>query len=65
MTIAIRPSEPDRLPDFVGTVDGIDLSRPLGPDAVAAITAGMDRFADRGDRMRIVLVAQEVFHGDL
>ena len=45
MTLTIRPAEPDRLPDFAGVVDGIDLSRPLTPDDVAAITAGMDRFA--------------------
>ena len=45
MTLTIRPAEPDRLPDFAGVVDGIDLSRPVGPDEVAAITEGMDRFA--------------------
>jgi alpha-ketoglutarate-dependent 2,4-dichlorophenoxyacetate dioxygenase len=45
MTLTIRPAEPDRRPDFAGVVDGIDLSRPVTPDAVAAIVAGMDRFA--------------------
>jgi alpha-ketoglutarate-dependent 2,4-dichlorophenoxyacetate dioxygenase len=30
--------------DFVGEVRGIDLPRPLSPDQVAAIEAGMDRF---------------------
>jgi alpha-ketoglutarate-dependent 2,4-dichlorophenoxyacetate dioxygenase len=45
MSITIRPAEPDRLPDFAGIVDGIDLSRPVTPDQVAAITEGMDRFA--------------------
>src|SRR5487761_1943323 len=30
---------------FAGEVSGIDLTRPLAPDAVAAIDAGMDRFA--------------------
>jgi alpha-ketoglutarate-dependent 2,4-dichlorophenoxyacetate dioxygenase len=45
MTPTIRPAEPDRLPDFAGVVDGIDLSRPVGPEEVAAITDGMDRFA--------------------
>ena len=45
MTVRIRPAEPDRLPDFAGVVDGIDLSQPIGPEAVAAITEGMDRFA--------------------
>jgi alpha-ketoglutarate-dependent 2,4-dichlorophenoxyacetate dioxygenase len=45
MSITIRPAEPDRLPDFAGIIEGIDLSRPVGPEAVAAITEGMDRFA--------------------
>ncbi len=45
MTIDFRPAEPDRLPDFVGIADGIDLSRPVTQDEVAAIAAGMDRFA--------------------
>ena len=45
MRIDIRPAEPDRLPDFAGVVDGIDLSRPVTADEVAAIAAGMDRFA--------------------
>jgi alpha-ketoglutarate-dependent 2,4-dichlorophenoxyacetate dioxygenase len=45
MTLTIRPAEPDRLPDFAGVVDGIDLSQPVGPEAVAAIIEGMDRFA--------------------
>ena len=45
MNLAIRPAEPGRLPDFAGVVEGIDLSRPLDPDGVAAITAGMDHFA--------------------
>ena len=45
MTLSIRPAEPDCLPDFAGVVEGIDLSRPVTPDQVAAITEGMDRFA--------------------
>ncbi len=45
MPIAIRAAEPERLPDFAGEVSGIDLSRPIGPDAVAAIAAGMDKYA--------------------
>ena len=45
MAFTIRPAEPDRLPDFAGVVDGIDLREPLSPENVAAITAGMDRFA--------------------
>jgi len=45
MSLEIRPAEPDRLPGFAGEVSGIDLRQPVGPDEVAAITAGMDRFA--------------------
>jgi alpha-ketoglutarate-dependent 2,4-dichlorophenoxyacetate dioxygenase len=41
MTTAIRQIHPV----FVGEVSGIDISRPLGPDEVAAIHAGMDRYA--------------------
>ena len=44
MPLTIRPAEPDRLPDFAGVVEGIDLRQPIGPDE-AAIAAGMDRFA--------------------
>jgi alpha-ketoglutarate-dependent 2,4-dichlorophenoxyacetate dioxygenase len=32
-------------PVFVGEVSGVDLTRPLAPDEVAAIEAGMDRYA--------------------
>jgi alpha-ketoglutarate-dependent 2,4-dichlorophenoxyacetate dioxygenase len=45
MSLTIRPAEPDRLADFAGVIDGIDLSRPVTPAAVDAITEGMDRFA--------------------
>jgi alpha-ketoglutarate-dependent 2,4-dichlorophenoxyacetate dioxygenase len=45
MPLEIRPAEPDRLPGFAGVVEGIDLSRPIGPEEVAAIAAGMDKFA--------------------
>ncbi len=41
MAMEIRPLHPD----FVGEVSGIDLTRPLTPDQVAAIDAGMDRYA--------------------
>jgi len=41
MTIAIRQIHPV----FVGEVSGVDLARPLTPDEVAAIEAGMDRYA--------------------
>ncbi len=46
MPISIRPlhPRPDGLP-FVGEVTGIDVSRPLTGDEVAAIEAGMDRHA--------------------
>jgi alpha-ketoglutarate-dependent 2,4-dichlorophenoxyacetate dioxygenase len=45
MTIEIRPAEPERNPDFAGIVEGADLRRPQSPAEVAAIEAGMDRFA--------------------
>jgi alpha-ketoglutarate-dependent 2,4-dichlorophenoxyacetate dioxygenase len=32
-------------PDFVGEVSAVDISVPLSPDQVAAIEAGMDRYA--------------------
>ena len=41
MTIAIRQIHPV----FVGEVSGIDVSRPLPREEVAALEAGMDRFA--------------------
>jgi len=41
MSISIRPVHPV----FVGEVTGIDISRPLTRDEVAAIEAGMDRYA--------------------
>lgn len=41
MTIAIRPIHPV----FVGEVSGVDITTPLAPDEVAAIEAGMDRYA--------------------
>lgn len=41
MTIAIRQIHPV----FVGEVSGVDLTRPLTTDEVAAIEAGMDRYA--------------------
>ena len=41
MNLAIRPLHPH----FVGEVSGIDLTRPLAPDQVAALEAGMDRYA--------------------
>jgi alpha-ketoglutarate-dependent 2,4-dichlorophenoxyacetate dioxygenase len=41
MTTAIRQIHPV----FVGEVSGVDLARPLSRDEVAAIEAGMDRYA--------------------
>ena len=41
MSTDIRPLHPE----FVGEVSGIDLTQPLAPDGVAAIDAGMDRYA--------------------
>jgi alpha-ketoglutarate-dependent 2,4-dichlorophenoxyacetate dioxygenase len=41
MTISIRQIHPV----FVGEVSGVDLTRPLSRDDVAAIEAGMDRYA--------------------
>src|SRR3954452_5649019 len=41
MAIDIRPLNPD----FAGEVSGVDLTRPLTRTEVAALEAGMDRFA--------------------
>ncbi len=41
MTMTITPYQPG----FVGRVAGVDLTKPLSPDQVAAIEAGMDAFA--------------------
>jgi alpha-ketoglutarate-dependent 2,4-dichlorophenoxyacetate dioxygenase len=41
MTVAIQPIQPG----FVGEVSGIDISRTLSRDEVAAVEAGMDRYA--------------------
>jgi len=41
MTVSIRQIHPV----FVGEVEGADLRRPLGPKDVAAIEAGMDKYA--------------------
>jgi alpha-ketoglutarate-dependent 2,4-dichlorophenoxyacetate dioxygenase len=46
MTITIRPLTPGFAgPDFAGEVSGADLTRELSPEDVAALEAGMDRFA--------------------
>ncbi len=44
MPLAIKPIDPAR-PDFVGEVSGIDLTAPATASDIAAIEAGMDRFA--------------------
>jgi alpha-ketoglutarate-dependent 2,4-dichlorophenoxyacetate dioxygenase len=44
MTLSIEPAEPARAA-FVGEVTGIDLRRPVDRTEIAAIEAGMDRFA--------------------
>jgi alpha-ketoglutarate-dependent 2,4-dichlorophenoxyacetate dioxygenase len=41
MTVSIRQIHPV----FVGEVSGVDIARPLTPDEVTAIEAGMDRYA--------------------
>ena len=41
MTVSIRQTHPV----FVGEVSGVDLTRPLSREEVAAIEAGMDRYA--------------------
>ena len=44
MTIDIRPIDPVNRSFFAGVVSGLDLSRPLSPQEVAAVHAGMDQF---------------------
>lgn len=44
MAMSIRPIDPHK-PDFVGEVEGIDLSRCAESQDITAIQAGMDRFA--------------------
>jgi alpha-ketoglutarate-dependent 2,4-dichlorophenoxyacetate dioxygenase len=45
MTIAIAPIDPTAHPDFVGIVSGVDITRPIDAAAVAAIEAGMAKYA--------------------
>jgi alpha-ketoglutarate-dependent 2,4-dichlorophenoxyacetate dioxygenase len=45
MAVTVRAVDPVAQPDFFAEVTGIDLRAPLTPDDVAAIEAGMDRFA--------------------
>jgi alpha-ketoglutarate-dependent 2,4-dichlorophenoxyacetate dioxygenase len=44
MTIDIRPIDPANRAFFAGEVSGIDLTRPLSNEEVAAMHAGMDKF---------------------
>ncbi len=44
MTISIKPIDPVSRPFFAGEVARIDLTQPLSPDDVRAISAGMDAF---------------------
>ena len=44
MAIDIKPIDPVGRPFFAGTVSGIDLTRLLSAEEVAAIHGGMDRF---------------------
>src|SRR4051794_12711155 len=44
MTIDIRPIDPANRPFFAGVVSGLDLTKPLSPDQVAQVHAGMDAF---------------------
>ena len=41
MTLSVRQIHPV----FVGEVSGVDIARPLSAEEVAAIEAGMDRYA--------------------
>ncbi len=44
MTISIKPIDPLSRPFVAGEVAGIDITQPLSPAEVAAISAGMDEF---------------------
>ena len=44
MTIAIKPIDPVGRAFFAGEVSGVDLTRPLKEDEVAAVHSGMDQF---------------------
>ena len=45
MTLQICPIDPINRPTFAGEACGIDLREPMSSEQVAAITAGMDKFA--------------------
>src|SRR5262249_30772727 len=44
MTIDIRPIDPVHRAFFAGEVSGLDLTRPLSPEEVAEVHAGMDQY---------------------
>jgi alpha-ketoglutarate-dependent 2,4-dichlorophenoxyacetate dioxygenase len=44
MTFTIAPIDPTNRPFFAGEVSACDAARPLSPEDIAAIHAGMDRF---------------------
>jgi alpha-ketoglutarate-dependent 2,4-dichlorophenoxyacetate dioxygenase len=44
MSLAIEPIDPVHRPFFAGVVSGCDAGRPLSPQDIAALHAGMDRF---------------------
>ncbi|MEI7710970.1 MAG: TauD/TfdA family dioxygenase [Rhodospirillales bacterium] len=56
MAVSIEPLRPD----FAGLVSGIDCTRPLLPDAVAAIEKGMDDFAVLIFRDQMLTDAQQL-----
>ncbi len=45
MTLTIRPIDSSGRPEFAGEVSGVDLTQPPSREDVAAIEAGMDKFA--------------------
>ena len=44
LALSIRPIDPVSRPFFAGEVSGVDITRPLSREDVAAISAGMDEF---------------------
>ena len=45
MTVTIKPIDPVNRAFFAGEVSGLDLSKPLSKEEVAAVHAGMDQYA--------------------
>ncbi len=44
MTLSIKPIDPVARSFFAAEVSGLDITRPLSPDQVSAISAGIDRY---------------------